>query len=112
MPSKEDGRMDMTDMILMFSPCGNQSFRVSSKNGNVLGELYREVDGYYVYEPNRELQGYFSEQLLMELALKLSDLNQEWNDLIVRESRPAPLIAVLDETAEDPFINSRTGALI
>lgn len=105
----------MAHSILTFEPCGTHTFKCVADNGVCIGELYPEVDGFYVYEPDRSRGGCFSEQILMELALKLSELNADWNDMIHKDlaSRPMELVSTIDDLqGDDPFTNSRTGALL
>jgi hypothetical protein len=44
--------------------------------------LYVELDGYWVYAPNKEWQGFVEAWFLREIADKLDDLNKEWDDSI------------------------------
>lgn len=86
-------------------------FRVRGENAKYLGTIYREVDGFYVYDPEK-MSGYMSEGFLMEVALKLSDLNADWNDQITKEFRDSQIMELkLVEPDDDPFTNTRTGAL-
>lgn len=48
-------------------------------NGVVVGWLYCEVDGYYVFDMNPTLRGYTPGWLLRSLADKLDELNAEWD---------------------------------
>ena len=47
-----------------------------------VGELYQEIDGYYVWDP-ADLQGYLSAWFLRDIANKLDDLNRDWNEELV-----------------------------
>lgn len=59
---------------------GNGGFYlVWHDNGVLCGELYREVDGYYVYWPS-DRRGYLSAEFLRELADKLDELNKNWDE--------------------------------
>lgn len=82
---------------------------VRAPNGVLIGDIYQEVDGYYVLIMNPERNGYITEQVLMELALKLSDLNYMWNDQIAREFKESQ-VSSLFSIEDDPFTNTRTGA--
>ena len=54
-----------------------------------LGEFYREIDGYYVFEPNRERGGFYSEWYLQKLLELLTELNLEWDAKVSEGLRPA-----------------------
>lgn len=49
-----------------------------------LGYAYREVDGYYVFQ-FEQLQGYWSDYILREIADILTDLNEEWNKQVITD---------------------------
>ena len=49
-----------------------------------LGELYAEVDGYYVFWPNYERRGFWEGWVLQSIATQLDVLNAAW-DKQVRE---------------------------
>jgi len=53
-------------------------------SGLVVGELYREVDGFYVLDLIRK-QGYLPSWYLLELGHKLEELNKEWAEQIDRD---------------------------
>lgn len=45
-------------------------------NGVEIGEIYVEVDGFYVFVPNITRGGFWTEHLLKTLANLLKELNQ------------------------------------
>lgn len=49
------------------------------KCGAPIGEFYREVSGYYVWEPLFG-NGYLTSDFLRAVADKLDELNKEWDD--------------------------------
>lgn len=49
---------------------------VRYENGKDLGIVYQEVDGFWVYWPRKDLDGFWTEQWLAELARKMSALNK------------------------------------
>jgi hypothetical protein len=101
----------MPSKLLTFMPHGTHTFKCLASNGTCIGELYPEVDGFYVYDPG-QTQGYITEQILMELAIKLSELNDEWNKEITRELKSRPAHLTIESLAfDDPFTNTRTGEL-
>ena len=53
-------------------------------NGVYLGAIVGNTDGFYVFFPN-EGKGYWSQELLEELAAKLRELNREWEKVIEEE---------------------------
>ena len=105
----------MASSILTFEPCGTHTLKCKASNGVTLGEIYPEVDGFYVFEFDHSRRGYVDEHLLMEIAIQLSNMNSEWNDMIAKDlaSRPMELVPTLDDLQDDdPFTNSRTGELL
>lgn len=53
-----------------------------------LGEIIADVDGFLVFFPERERQGFWSEEVLIQLGLKLRELNAPWqkeiNDFFIK----------------------------
>lgn len=47
-----------------------------------LGDFEQDVDGFYYFWPKKDLQGCFSEHLLLSLADKLKRMNADWQHLI------------------------------
>ena len=82
--------------MINFIPCDLCSFRVESENGVHLGELLKEVDGFYVYYPE-STQGCWSEAPLRLIADKLAFLNKEWSEIIDNDTnigKAAPPIEI------------------
>jgi len=52
-------------------------------NGNQcpIGEIYREVDGYWVFWPYT-VTGFFTEEFLRELVGILEKRNRKWNETV------------------------------
>jgi hypothetical protein len=50
-------------------------------NNVVVGEVYQEVDGYYVFNPSTT-RGYMNEYTLIGIAELLEVLNKSWDDEI------------------------------
>ncbi len=46
-------------------------------NNNCIGEFYREVDGFYYFEPSKR-GGAYSEELLGALLHELQKVNAKW----------------------------------
>ncbi len=82
-------------------------YSVFNSQAQALGYIFQAEDGFYAFEPLVTVR--LDEQMLMELALKLSDLNVAWNDLVRQTTQPASLSP---EVQEDVFTNSRTGAIL
>jgi hypothetical protein len=60
-----------------------ECFQVMFHNGVILGEFYREVDGFYYFEPwQRDGSGYIASHVLREMADKLDEMNKAWSELI------------------------------
>jgi hypothetical protein len=71
--------------MLKFQPINlNKRILVIHENGACCGELYCEVDGYYVYWPDESLQGCVSAEFLREIADKLDELNRPWDEEVKR----------------------------
>jgi hypothetical protein len=51
-------------------------------NGKRIGDIYREVDGFYYFEPLPEIGGCFSEELLGALLFELQQLNAPWKESV------------------------------
>lgn len=49
-------------------------------NGNFIGNIYREVDGFYYFEPLPDKGGCYSEELLGALLFELQKLNAPWKE--------------------------------
>lgn len=49
------------------------------------GEIYMEVDGFFVYEPPKGGVGFWSEENLLELGNKLKELNAAWKEQIEKD---------------------------
>ena len=56
----------------------------------ILGELYKEVDGFYYFDPNwNEGGGCIAAHFLLALADKLDELNKPWSKFIDENLKPA-----------------------
>lgn len=72
-------------LIPQLTPDGKptSSYSVYANNGVQIGELYQEIDGFYVFAlPGRT--GYWPEYLLRELADELKELNIKWLGEVTR----------------------------
>jgi len=54
-------------------------FRVFLNNVHV-GNMYKEVDGYYVYEYNNSRSGFWEAHALRMIADKLDEMNKDWDE--------------------------------
>lgn len=52
---------------------------------NCVGYAYQEVDGYYVFVFNDENKGSWSDYALLEIGMKLKELNKEWDEKVKAE---------------------------
>ena len=74
----------------------NENFNLEKKTENLyyvyyynnvkMGEIYREVDGFFVYVPENR-PGYVEAHQLRYIADTLDELNKEWTDIINEECR-------------------------
>ncbi len=53
-------------------------YEVYYNNGMLLGSIYQEIDGYFVFLPILR-QGYWDGPVLEQIAKYLEDLNKEWD---------------------------------
>ena len=60
----------------------NDLFFNAKINGKHIGDIYREVDGFYYFEPLPKISGCFSEELLGALLFELQQLNAPWKENI------------------------------
>ena len=59
----------------------NDTYKVYYFNGVYMGDFYKEIDGYYVWETVLK-SGYIPGPLLLILGNKLEELNKPWDDEI------------------------------
>jgi hypothetical protein len=45
-----------------------------------LGQIYKEVDGFYVFEFKRPTEGCWAGEVLLELGAKVVELNKAWRE--------------------------------
>ena len=75
----------MTHPVKYIPQEGTSTLQITMKgSGLVVGELYREADGFYVLDLIRK-QGYLPSWFLLELGHKLEELNKEWSEKIDRD---------------------------
>lgn len=66
------------------STCGHKGKSVSAPiNEALLKEIYREVDGYFVWDTGR---GYLNEHHLRAIADELDKRNSEWDKRVSAET--------------------------
>ena len=55
-------------------------------NGVILGDIYMEVDGFFVFWPNEDVnkKGYWESWVFREIADKLDEMNKPWKEEIDR----------------------------
>jgi len=64
--------------LVKFIPLKNSAYKVEYENGVDMGELYKEIDGYYVYWPI-DRKGFWSSVPMRIIADKLDELNADWD---------------------------------
>lgn len=75
-----------------------------------LGEIYQEVDGFYVFWPNHDRAGYWSQWMLRAISDKLAELNKAWSEEIENHfSKPRP--EGLEENGDDGHCAGLDGAV-
>lgn len=55
-------------------------------NGALLGHVYKEIDGFYVFVPEND-GGHWTEYGLIWVAERLKEMNKEWNDYLKENLR-------------------------
>lgn len=65
-------------MSIKFERRETGTYDVIYVNGVNLGELYVEIDGYYVYWPSPR-NGFWESHAMREIADKLDELNADWD---------------------------------
>ena len=48
-------------------------------NRQQIGEYYQEIDGHWVFEPDRTTPGYWNEYILLKILYDLRVLNAKWD---------------------------------
>lgn len=81
---------------------------VTHDNGTPVGELYQEVDGYYVFHPIHR-QGYWDEMSLRQIVDKMQELNAPWDAQVQADlSRLEEVHVEIPETQQPPTPPSAT----
>lgn len=79
---------------MKFTKIDDYAYNVTSIAGRNIGQLLREVDGYFVFYPEQR-GGFWPEHMLIEIAGMLHTINANWNAEINQyfdaqaQSRPA-----------------------
>lgn len=67
---------------------GTMDVRAAS-SGKLLGCFMVDVDGFYNFWPLENITGYYSGDMLLELGVKLKEVNAEWethlNEYFIKE---------------------------
>lgn len=79
-------------------------------DGHTVGEFYREIDGYWVFEPDTK-PGYWNEYILMRIMYDLRVLNAAWDLSIMTDPKISNLGQPgYDETKEiEELIDAKSG---
>lgn len=71
---------------LCWMPKDDGGFFACTKHGTWVGELYVEVDGYYVFAPARGNKGgYWPQWMLEDIVAKLKEVNRKWDEGVTTE---------------------------
>ena len=70
--------------MLTLKPANSGGYRAYWENSALIGEVYREVDGYYVFWPVWS-GGSWSEGFCRSMADKLQELNKDWHEQVCRD---------------------------
>ena len=71
-------------MNLIYQQINQQKYSVRTKNGKLIGEFIRDVDGYFYFWSENNL-GAWPSHLLRDIADKLDEINQLWDEHIEKE---------------------------
>ncbi len=75
---------------IIFYQDGDDHFQVYFDNRVYIGDFYKEVDGYYVFMPDRKGGGSWESWTMRAISDKLDELNENWDKEIKRVfSQPA-----------------------
>lgn len=70
--------------LLNFNPQGSEGglcYQVTYRsNGCPLGDVYMQVDGFFVYQPPLVNRGCWSSEVLQELSIFIKELNKDWEE--------------------------------
>lgn len=66
------------------------------ENGVILGEIYKEVDGFYVFQPTLNGGGFWEEWVLKGIASILEERNAAWKEEIDNYFRSQPQKGTVD----------------
>jgi hypothetical protein len=71
--------------MIELKPANSGGYRAYWDNGACVGEVYREVDGYYVWWPESAGGGFLDEHFLRSMADKLHELNRQWDEQVRKD---------------------------
>jgi hypothetical protein len=71
-------------MNIIYQQINQQKYSVRTKNGKLIGEFIRDVDGYFYFWSENNL-GAWPSHLLRDIADKLDEINQLWDEHIEKE---------------------------
>ena len=71
-------------MNLIYQQINQQKYSVRTKNGKLIGEFIRDVDGYFYFWSENNL-GAWPSYLLRDIADKMDELNKSWNEQLEKE---------------------------
>ena len=73
------------DKYIDTNELADNSFSVFLRDsGKILGEIYKEVDGYYVYQPDKA-NGCWESYAMRTIADMLDEMNKEWDEQVKKE---------------------------
>ena len=71
-------------MNIIYQQINQQKYSVRTKNGKLIGEFIRDVDGYFYFWSENNL-GAWPSHLLRDIADKLDEINQLWDEHVEKE---------------------------
>jgi hypothetical protein len=70
--------------MVSFNKISDNLYGVTTPGGIKIGELLREIDGFFVFYPENHGAAFPSE-FMKFMAAKLDELNKEWSETIEKE---------------------------
>jgi len=70
--------------MITLKPANSGGYRAYWENGAPLGDVFKGVDGYYVWWPENHKSGCYDQHFLHCMAEKLKELNAEWHEQVCR----------------------------
>ncbi len=71
-------------MNIIYQQINQQKYIIRTNNGKLIGEFIMDVDGHFYFWSENNL-GAWSSHLLRDIADKLDEINQLWDEHVEKE---------------------------